>query len=410
MTQTQATPRTGVIGLGMIGGGVAVSLARSGVAATAVYDIRSDAADGLDGVPAPLSSPADVADAVEVLLLAVVDAAQARDVLTGEGGVLGCRRDGLTVVLLSTVSLETVDELAELCRSQGAVLVDAGVTGGIRAADNGLVVMVGGPDDAVTHAMPVLEGFAKTVVRCGGLGTGMAAKLARNAVTYGQWAVVHEAATIAAAAGVPPERLLEIFVEGDDEGTDRLTFLRALASDLQMPAERVDHVDKIAQKDLAGVQELAASTGVRTPLADTVRARIRSVYAGALEQPLPTDPHERGLAMLDRLYGTGFSARIPENHHTPSSDHTVDHLLANVWARPYLTLRDRRLFTLGVTAVLGRADLLEIQLRGALANRELTLQQLREMAVHGHYYAGWGNGTVLQSVVEKLITEAEAGS
>jgi phosphoglycerate dehydrogenase-like enzyme len=50
----------GVVGLGMIGGGVAVSLAASG-RTPLVYDIRPDAADKLAGVPTPLSSPADVA-------------------------------------------------------------------------------------------------------------------------------------------------------------------------------------------------------------------------------------------------------------------------------------------------------------------------------------------------------------
>jgi alkylhydroperoxidase/carboxymuconolactone decarboxylase family protein YurZ len=55
--------------------------------------------------------------------------------------------------------------------------------------------------------------------------------------------------------------------------------------------------------------------------------------------------------------------------------------------------------------MLGRGDLLEVPLRGALANGELTDDQLRELALHLHYYAGWGNGTTVQRVVEQLIGE-----
>src|SRR5688572_28797817 len=81
------TPRAGVVGLGMIGGGVAVSLVRRG-RIPAVYDIRSGAADSLAGVPHPLRSPAEVAKASDVVMVAVVNAAQALDVICGPDGLL----------------------------------------------------------------------------------------------------------------------------------------------------------------------------------------------------------------------------------------------------------------------------------------------------------------------------------
>jgi len=70
--------RAGVVGLGMIGGGVAVSLANSGRPAAAVYDVRPEAADGLEGVPAPVGSPAAVAKASDVVLVAEHGATGAR--------------------------------------------------------------------------------------------------------------------------------------------------------------------------------------------------------------------------------------------------------------------------------------------------------------------------------------------
>ncbi len=180
--------RPGVVGLGMIGGGVAVSLANSGRPASAVYDVRPDAADGLEGVPAPVGSPAAVAEASDVVLVAVNTAEQADEVLAGERGLLSAAKAGMIVVLLSTVTLEAVRTLSALCAEHDVILLDAGVTGGTVAAKNGLVTMVGGPDEAVQRALPTLQAFSKHVVHCGALGAGMATKLARNAVTYAMWA------------------------------------------------------------------------------------------------------------------------------------------------------------------------------------------------------------------------------
>ncbi|MEQ6901567.1 NAD(P)-binding domain-containing protein [Nocardioides sp. YIM 152588] len=402
-------PRAGVIGLGMIGAGVAVSLAASGAPAAAVHDVRPDAADGLEGVPALSATPGDVARVSDVVVLAVVTADQAREVLEGERGVLAAARPGLVVVLLSTVSLAAVRDLGELCARHEVSLLDAGVTNGTSAAKKGLVTMVGGPDEAVGRAMPVLEGFSKAVVHCGASGTGMVAKLARNLTTYAQWAAVREATSLAAAGGVAPEKLLEVLRQGNG-GVGPLLHLDLLAQGWQVPADQVESAAGLAEKDLAAAQELAGELGVEVPLADVTRPRVRPVYEGSLEEPLPDEPRARGLAMMDRVYGDGYSANVTEpSLASPSVEQTVDHLFAEVWGRGRLTVRDRRLVTLGLTAMLGRADLLEVQLRGAVAAGELTDDQLRELALHLHHYAGWPNGTNAMAATEKLIALRAAG-
>lgn len=393
----------GIVGLGMIGGGVAVSLVKSGLTPAAVYDIRPDASAKLAGVPAQVATPGEVAKVSNVVLLAVVNAKQAREVLSGEIGILESATKGTIIVLLSTVSLNDFNALSNLCQPYGVTLLDAGVTGGTKAAENGLVVMLGGSEEKTEEVMPVLNGFAKTVIHCGPSGTGMVAKLARNAITYGQWAVIHEAMSLAQAGGVTSDRLLNILIEGNEPGTDRLNLLKGKVAGYDIPEDKVAFADNLAQKDLAAAQELAADFGIDTPIINDVRPKMRNVYAGKLAERQPTDVRERGLAMMDKVYGEGFSKQVPPAPSIPSVDHTVNQLFADVWARPYLTLRDRRLFTLGITAMLGRADLLETQIKGALANQEFTSEQLRELVLLGSYYAGWGNGMILQSVVEKLL-------
>ncbi|MCU1686956.1 MAG: hypothetical protein JWQ81_7695 [Amycolatopsis sp.] len=271
MSAASVTPRAGVIGLGIIGGGVAVSLAASG-RVPAVYDIRPDTADHLVGVPAPLGSPAAVARASDVVLIAVVDAAQARTVLSGPEGVLAGAQDGLIVVLLCTVAVPVVRELADVCAAVGVRLLDCGVTPGDKAAQHGMVAIVGGDEAVVEAARPVLDDFAKAVVHCGPVGAGMATKIARNMITYSSFRAVREATALTAAAGVAPQRLLEVINEADPEGATLFLLERMRWSGTA--AAMSPHMRVLMDKDLAAAQELAAALAITTPLIDTVRDNI----------------------------------------------------------------------------------------------------------------------------------------
>jgi 4-carboxymuconolactone decarboxylase len=115
---------------------------------------------------------------------------------------------------------------------------------------------------------------------------------------------------------------------------------------------------------------------------------------------------QRGLRTMDEVYGPGFSDTMPDDR-SPMLDATVGHLFGEIWSRPGLSIRDRRLLVLGATAALGRADLIEIQVRGALANAELDAEQLREAVLHLQYYVGWGNGTQLHQGVEAALAAEE---
>jgi 4-carboxymuconolactone decarboxylase len=118
---------------------------------------------------------------------------------------------------------------------------------------------------------------------------------------------------------------------------------------------------------------------------------------------------ELGLKTMDAVYGPGFSETMPEVSN-PMLQDTIDHLFGEIWSRPGLSIRDRRLLVIGATAALGRADLIEIQARGALQNDELSPGELREAVLQLHYYVGWGNGTQVNTGVEAAISERQAKS
>jgi len=77
-----------------------------------------------------------------------------------------------------------------------------------------------------------------------------------------------------------------------------------------------------------------------------------------------------------------------------------------VWTLPHLSIRDKRLQVIGAITMLGRADLLEVQLAGAIANEELTDAQLDEMLVLMLFHAGAGNTTTLNRAISAAKARA----
>ncbi|ONM47877.1 carboxymuconolactone decarboxylase family protein [Nocardia donostiensis] len=117
-----------------------------------------------------------------------------------------------------------------------------------------------------------------------------------------------------------------------------------------------------------------------------------------------TDPQptvrERGLAKMAEVYGFEFSDG-PGAHFAV----TADHLFADIWSRPALTVRDRRLLLLGALTAQGLFDIAGIQVGSALHNGELDEEQLREIALFLCHYVGWPAGTQLDTVVGQAVAQ-----
>jgi 4-carboxymuconolactone decarboxylase len=114
---------------------------------------------------------------------------------------------------------------------------------------------------------------------------------------------------------------------------------------------------------------------------------------------------------MDRAYGPGFSDRYPAPEDlTPFLRHTVETLFGEVWSRPGLPLRDRRLLVLGAVSMLGRADLVHVQVLGALRAGDLTEEHLREAVLQLAPYCGWPNATALEAGVNAALAAFAAES
>jgi 4-carboxymuconolactone decarboxylase len=114
---------------------------------------------------------------------------------------------------------------------------------------------------------------------------------------------------------------------------------------------------------------------------------------------------ERGLEWMRTVYGWD----VP----TVEGDFvelTVDHLFGEVWAREGLSVRDRRLLLLGLLVGSGGLDdVIGLQLDSALAQGDLSDEDLREIVVFLTHYAGWPKGAKLNSAVEERLARGERG-
>lgn len=114
------------------------------------------------------------------------------------------------------------------------------------------------------------------------------------------------------------------------------------------------------------------------------------------------ETRRRGLEKMEQVYGFEMSDGEGDFFR-----YTADHLFGDVWQRPGLSDRDRRLLLIGLLAGKGYADVLGIQVPAALANGELDDAALREVVIMVCHYAGWPDGAKLNAVVEDAIGKAE---
>jgi 3-hydroxyisobutyrate dehydrogenase-like beta-hydroxyacid dehydrogenase len=279
-----ARQSVGVVGLGDIGAGIASSLLREGFALT-VCDVRAEATGPFAGSATVAGSPAELARTSDVVVVAVVNDEQVHAVLSGPDGALTAAGPGNSFLVVSTISDPCVRAIGAEAGGLGVAVLDCGVTGGPAAAASGdLVCMVGGDPSVIEPLQPVFDAIGSMTVRMGPFGAGLAAKLARNIVTYGSWLAAYEAQRLAEAAGVGLTDLGQVIRASDARfgGASALMFRSTAApftdDDDEGVVGAMRTASLLAHKDLAAALELARSLGVGLPLAAMTEERCDEVF------------------------------------------------------------------------------------------------------------------------------------
>lgn len=204
--------RVGVIGLGSMGMGAALSLLRAGHA-TSGCDVRETARTEFAAAGGTAAaSPDQLPTNLEALLLLVVNAAQAEDVVFGPRGCAPRLAAGTVIICSVTMAPEAARSFAARLAGQGLLPLDAPVSGGSQRAHEGqLSVMASGPPAAFAAAEPVLSAIAAKVWRLGDEpGIGSTVKMVNQLLAGVHIAAAAEALALGIRAGADPDTLFEV--------------------------------------------------------------------------------------------------------------------------------------------------------------------------------------------------------
>lgn len=195
--------RIAFIGLGNMGGPMAINLAKAGHQVQ-VFDLSAAAVDAVAaaGGVAAASAHEAVADA-QVVISMLPASRHVESLYLGEGGLLAAIADGALVIDSSTIAPASAQKVAQAAAERGLQMIDAPVSGGTAGAQAGtLTFIVGGSADALERARPVLESMGRNIFHVGGNGAGQVAKLCNNMALGVIMAATGEAISLGVAHGL----------------------------------------------------------------------------------------------------------------------------------------------------------------------------------------------------------------
>ncbi len=259
--------RIGFIGLGNMGGPMALNLIKAGHTLV-VYDVRRESATPhLEAGATWADGPKDVARAGELILTSLPGPAEVEAVALGPGGILEGAQPGSIYADLSTNSPTVMRKIHAAFKAKGVHVLDSPVSGGVVGARRGsLQVMVGGEEGVYKEVKGVLGDIGNNVGYMGAIGSGTIAKLVHNMISILSRSLIAEGFTLGVKAGVKPEALLEA-IRGASYGQGLI--LSHMIPDVVFKGEfdTVRFALKLARKDVGLATALAREYDVPMPMA-----------------------------------------------------------------------------------------------------------------------------------------------
>ncbi len=204
------------LGLGVMGFPMAGHLQAAGHEVT-VYNRTSAKADAwvAQHGGAAAATPREAARGAAFVMACVGNDDDLRMVCTGEDGAFQGMSDGAIFVDHTTVSAKVTAELYDAATSQGLSFVDAPISGGQAGADNGVLsIMCGGDQAAFDTAEPVMQVYSKICRRIGESGAGQMTKMCNQIAIAGLVQGLSEALHFAEKAGLDGRSVVEVISQG----------------------------------------------------------------------------------------------------------------------------------------------------------------------------------------------------
>ena len=267
-----STTKIGWIGLGTMGNPMSQQLIKANYAVT-VYNRTKEKEDAIKAQGATTApTPSALIQQNDVVIIMVSDDKAIKDIFYGDDGLLGAKTSGKVIINMSTVSPAISKEVGAKCLEQGNHYLDAPVSGSVKQAQEGsLVVMVGGDATAFEQVKPVLEKLGKLAMLVGDNGAGNVAKLAINTLLGIAAQGLAEAVILAKNNGIDPGDLTTLINNSALGSAFGKIKGEAIVNDNYKAAFAL----KLIAKDL----RLAKDIGLSTPLGNTVHQTFQQAEA-----------------------------------------------------------------------------------------------------------------------------------
>jgi len=285
--------KVGFIGLGNMGGPMAMNLVKAGFALV-VHDIDPAKVARLTARGATKADSADaVAAAVERTIIIVETTAQVQDVVSG---IVKTAKPGHIVVSMSTIDPLVAQRLGAELKERGIAMLDAPVSGGTeRAATGELSIIAGGAPETYAACEDLFRAMGKNLFHVGTLGQGLAMKLVNNMLGQINMVAIAEALVLGVKAGLDPQTIYDVI--SVSTGTSH-TFERRVPKILRRDFTPGGTVD-ISFKDQQLETEYAKALGVPLFLANV----SQQVYQMARAAGLNKEEGSAVVKVLERLAG-----------------------------------------------------------------------------------------------------------
>lgn len=270
---TLQTPRIGMIGLGLMGLGIATNIVQKGHSLTAMTHVGNQPLDILLQAGATTAPTAQaVAQRSDVVILCVNGSAQVQAILEGDTGLRAGLRSGMTVIDCSTSMPASTLQVAAQLHAQGVHFMDAAMTRTPNEAMQGrLNLLVGGEAARLEACRPLLSTFAENIVHVGPVGSGHRMKLLHNFVSLGSVTLLAEAAACARRSGIDDAVFVEVLEKGGGWGA-ALERLKPFLLEGQTSGLRFSMGN--ALKDLTYYADMARETGSHAGAANALQATL----------------------------------------------------------------------------------------------------------------------------------------
>lgn len=253
----------GIVGLGNMGSGMAVTLAKSGYDVIG-YDPYTTFKDKLSDHIKFTDSIAELAQATKTIIISLPNSQNVEDVILSDDGIFAHAQTGTIILETSSADPKSTQAISKKLLENNIYLVDGPVSGGPKAANSGSMTMfLGGLKDKVDELEAVISCLTKKAVYIGESGAGHATKLINNLLCGINLLATGELISITKALGLDAESVINGINAGS--GRSGVTEVNAPTWILNNAFDSGFSM-KLMRKDLRAAAKLIQETQKDTPL------------------------------------------------------------------------------------------------------------------------------------------------